>query len=80
MYRSARQELVEEGVTDVLPILRNVFVEELESLGPVQESIGRFVVARQFLGHPVAISPWKKKIRYLNGCPTFFTPSMFRDI
>lgn len=57
----ALQELVGEEVTDVLPTLRNFFVEELESLGPVQEAIRRFVAARQLSGRPVAISPWKKK-------------------
>jgi hypothetical protein len=52
----ALQDLV--GITEVLPRLQNIFVEELEPSGPLQESFGRFVAARQ----PIAISvrSWKK--------------------
>ena len=55
----ALQELVGERVTDVLPALESLFLEELQPSGPVQEAIGQFVAARQLLGHPVAVSHWK---------------------
>jgi hypothetical protein len=54
----ALQELVEEGVTDVLPVLETLFLEELQSSGPVRDAIEQFVAARQLLGRPVAISHW----------------------
>ena len=50
------QELVEGGVTEVLPALQTLFLEEAPPSGPVQETIGKFVVARQLAGHPIAIS------------------------
>jgi len=53
------QELTGAGVTEVLPVLRNIFVERLDSLGAVQEAIGQFVAARQLLsGHPIDIQCW----------------------
>ena len=52
------QELVEERVTDVLPALENLFLEELNPSGPVQEAVGQFVAARQLLDHPVVVSRW----------------------
>jgi hypothetical protein len=54
------QELVRERITEVLPALQNLFLEGLRRSGPVRESIGPFVAARQLLGHPIAVSPWKK--------------------
>ncbi len=45
----ALQELTGAGATEVLPVLRNIFVERLDSLGAVQEAIGQFVAARQLL-------------------------------
>jgi hypothetical protein len=55
---AALQELVRERITEVLPTLRNLFLEGLRRSGPVQESIGRFVFARQLFGHRIAASPW----------------------
>jgi len=55
----ALQELTGAGVREVLPMLRNIFVERLDSLGPVQEAIGQFVAARQLLsGHPIDVQCW----------------------
>ena len=54
----ALQELVGEGVTDVLPALERIFLEEVELSGPDEDAIGQFVSARQLLGHPVAVSHW----------------------
>jgi hypothetical protein len=52
----ALQELVEERVTEVLPALQTLYLEEPLPLGSVQEAIGEFVAARQLAGHPIAIS------------------------
>jgi hypothetical protein len=58
---AALQELVGGGIAEVLPSLRNIFVEGLEPSGPFQENIGQFVAARRQLSdHPVAISLWNK--------------------
>jgi hypothetical protein len=57
---AALQELVGARITEVLPSLQNIFVEELEPLGPFLENIGQFVAARQLSGHPTAISVWDK--------------------
>jgi hypothetical protein len=51
----ALQELVGERVTDLLPALENLCLEELQSSGPVWKAIGQFVAARQLFGHPVAV-------------------------
>jgi hypothetical protein len=55
------QEIVGESVTEVLPALQNIFLEEPLRLGPVQEIIEQFVAARQLSGHPVAISYWERE-------------------
>ena len=55
----ALEELVGERVTEVLPALQTLFLEETNSSGPVQtvqEAIGQFVSARQLASHPVAVS------------------------
>ena len=51
-------ELVGGRATEALPHLQNIFLEKLESLGPVQEGILQFVAARQVTSHPIAISRW----------------------
>ena len=48
---SALQELVGERVTEVLPPLRALFIEETLSES-VPEAFGKFVAARQLAGHP----------------------------
>ena len=57
----ALQELVGERVTDVLLSLEKLFLDDPRPLGPVEEAIGQFVAARQFLGHPVTVSHWKRE-------------------
>jgi hypothetical protein len=56
------QELVGNRITEVLPSLRNIFVEVgvLEPSGPFQENISQFVGARQLSDHPIAIIGWDK--------------------
>ena len=55
----ALQELAGGRTTELLPTLQNIFLEEAEPSGPVQEAIGMFVAARQLSGHPVAVSRWE---------------------
>ena len=74
-------ELTGRGVTEVLPILRNIFVERLDSSGPVQEALGKFAAARQLLsGHPVDVQPWVKEKgdQHIRTSATCFRPSVFR--
>ena len=54
------QELVGERLTEVLPALQTLFLEPLPS-GPAQEAIGRFVVSRQLVDHPIVVSSWERK-------------------
>ena len=56
----ALQELIAEGMTGVLPGLRNLFVERLESLGrPSREAIDEFVAARRLLSsHAIDVQLW----------------------
>ena len=51
------QELVGERTTEVLPALQNIFLEGLETSGPIQEGIQQFA-ARQQASHPIAVSSW----------------------
>ncbi len=57
----ALQELVGERVTEELPALESLFLEELHPSGPVEEAIEKFVAARQLAGHPVIVSHWDRK-------------------
>ena len=55
----ALQELNGTWVIEVLPVLRNIFVNHLDALGPVQDAIGQFVARRQLLsGHPIDVQRW----------------------
>ena len=56
----ALQELVVGRTTEVLPSLQSLFLEEIDPSGPVPESIGKFVAARQLSGLPIAVSQWDK--------------------
>ena len=51
----ALQELTGGRTTEVLPALRNVFLEGFQSSEPVYEGIAQFIIARQHTDHPVAI-------------------------
>ena len=59
----ALQELVEGRTTEVLPALQNISLDGLETLGPVQEGIAKFVAARQVLSRPIAVSSWANSDR-----------------
>ena len=54
----ALEELVGGRTTEVFPKLQNIFVEELQESGPVQEGIGKFIAARQVTSHPIIVSRW----------------------
>jgi hypothetical protein len=51
----ALQELSGEGVTEVLPALRNLFLRGPMPSGPVKEAIGKFIAARQLAGYPITV-------------------------
>ena len=50
------QELDGERVTEVLPALQTLYLEDPLPSGPILEIIGEFVAARELVGHPIAIS------------------------
>ena len=59
------QELVGESVLELLPVLQNIFLEnmqpsELVLVDPELKGIEEFVVARQLASHPISISRWKR--------------------
>ena len=54
----ALEELVGGRTTEVLPALRNIFLEGLQPSEPIQEGIGQFVASRQVTNHPIAITCW----------------------
>jgi hypothetical protein len=51
----ALQELSGERVTEVLPTLKNLFLQGPQPSGPVKEAIGKFIAARQLAGCPVTV-------------------------
>ena len=58
------QEIVEERVTEVLPNLESIFLEESDDLGGpglVPEAMRQSIAARQLSGRPIAIFPWKRQ-------------------
>ena len=57
----ALQDLVGERATEVLPTLENIFLEEGQRSGPVQEGIQEVVAVRQAAGHPIAVSYQPKR-------------------
>jgi hypothetical protein len=56
----ALQELVWGQTTEVLPTLENIFLEGLQTLGPLQEGIEKFVAARHAANCPVTVSRWHR--------------------
>ena len=53
------QDVVGESVTEVLPALQALFLEEPLPSASAQEGIVQFVAARQLSGYPIAVSCWK---------------------
>jgi hypothetical protein len=60
----ALEELVGARTMEVLPTLRNIFLEGLQPSGHIQEGIGQFVSSRQVAGHPIAVSHWENRGRF----------------
>jgi hypothetical protein len=60
----ALDELIGARTTEVLPTLQNIFLEELQLSGPVQEGVGRFIATRQVAGHSIAVSRWENPGRF----------------
>ena len=56
----ALQDLVGGRATESFPTLENIFLEELQESGPVQEGIGKFVAARRVASHPTTVSRWNR--------------------
>jgi hypothetical protein len=52
------KELVGERVTEVLPALLALFLEETNLSEPVREAIGEFIAARQLAGRRIDVSQW----------------------
>jgi hypothetical protein len=55
----ALQELVGGTVTGVLPTLQKIFLEGLQTSGPVQEGIRQFISMRQ-ASQPIVMSLWDR--------------------
>jgi hypothetical protein len=51
----ALQKLLERGTTEELPVLQNLFLEEIRP-GPVQEVIEDFVASRKLSGNPITVT------------------------
>jgi hypothetical protein len=49
------RELGEEGVTEVLPVLQNIFIVGPQPMGGAGELVGAFVAARQLSGHILTV-------------------------
>lgn len=52
----ALQELVGERVTDMLPVLQNLFLQGPKPSGVVEEAMEKFIASRQLSGHPVTLN------------------------
>jgi hypothetical protein len=62
----ALQELVGGRTTEVLPILQNIFLEELQPSGTVQACIQQFIATRQVTSQPIAVSRWDNSKEDMN--------------
>jgi len=68
----ALQELSGERATEVLPALRNIFVDGFWSFDHmVQEALRPYVTARQLSGHPVTIKHWRRENLKMDGFGSF---------
>ena len=57
----ALQELAGVRVSESLPTLQNLFLWGLRPSGPVQETIKRFVAARQHSGYLLTVHRWERE-------------------
>ena len=56
----ALEEIAGDIVTEVLPALESLFLEEFNTSGAAREAIGKFAAARALSGHPIAVSQWDR--------------------
>ena len=56
--------LVGEKVTEVLPNLQSILLEDLGEPGFIPDSMQQFIAARQLSSHPVAISYWTRQDKW----------------
>ena len=66
----ALQELVGDRATEVLPTLENIFLEESQRSGPVQEGIQKVIAVRQATNHPIAVSYQPSSPKLVGSIPT----------
>jgi hypothetical protein len=52
------QELIGVRMTEVLPALKNLFLEGSQPSEYVEEGIGLFISRRQLTNHPITIPSW----------------------
>src|SRR6266478_1906019 len=57
-FAGTLQELDTESVTQVLPALQSILLEDPWLSGPIRETIKQFVAARRLSGDPITISLW----------------------
>ena len=77
----ALQELIGGRATEVLSTLQNIFLEELQPSGIVQEGIRQFIATRQVTSHRVAVPRWDNSKQDIVGFERRLPPSfllMFR--
>ena len=60
----ALQGLIGERVTEILPNLQNIFMEDLWPSGSVPEMMRQFTAARQLSGRPITISHWMSQDKW----------------
>ena len=58
------QEIIGERVTEVLPNLESIFLEDLDEPGLVPEAMRQSIAARQLSGRPIAIFPWERQDKW----------------
>jgi hypothetical protein len=56
--REFAENFAADGVTEALPALKNLSIEELEPSGPLWDPLLMFCAMKHFSGHPVDVHPW----------------------
>ena len=75
----ALQELVGVRATELLPALQNIFLEEGQRSGPVQEGIQEVVSVRQATSHLIGVS-YQPKLKFYNPFTRSYDPTIATDI
>jgi hypothetical protein len=77
-FMSALKDFSGERATEVLPVLQDIFLEELQPTGPLKEAVGQFIATRRLSGHTITV-------HYLAGCQSAsaaareYVPSWFLE-